>query len=286
MGIITLTTDLGLKDHYVATLKGAIYSSCPEVSIVDISHQVNPFNVVEAAYYVSGSYKDFPDGTVHVIGVQSEPVLKNDNTIDYLPSILKMDNQYFVANNNGVFGVMLKGRQPQGFWNIEDMLSDSKKMKDATKFMLIPTACKIIRNEEFDSFATPATAIVNALYMRPTITEHAILGKVIHVDNYGNLITNIEKDDFYRFGKGTPFIINLNHAKTHQVDVISESYGDVNPGDIVAFFNLENLLEVGINQGAPGNGNGAEKLLGVSLNNEIYIDFSPRGSKTTLDSLF
>ncbi len=286
MGIITLTSDLGLKDHYVATLKGAIYSSCPDVSIVDISHHVKSFSIIEAAYYLNGSYKDFPDGTVHVIGVQSEPVLEKDNVTSYLPSILKFDNQYFVANNNGIFGLLLKGRQPQGFWNIEDILSDVKNMKDATKFMLIPAACNIIKNSDFDSFTTPATRIMNALSARSTIAENSILGQVIHVDNYGNLITNIEKGDFYRFGESTPFIIKLKHTNSYQINVISESYGDVNPGDLVAFFNLDNLLEVGINQGASGNGNGANKLLGIHLEDEVYIDFSPRGSKTTLDSLF
>ncbi|OJX38968.1 MAG: hypothetical protein BGO87_02975 [Flavobacteriia bacterium 40-80] len=287
MGIITLTTDLGLKDHYVATLKGKIYSACPNAVVIDISHHVNPFNIIQAAYYVNGAFRDFPEGTVHVIGVKSEPVINIfDDSKNSVPSIMKFENQYFISNDNGFFGLLLKGKQPQGFWNIDDVLSNPRYMKDPTKFMLIPAACNILNQLDFEHFATPSNRYCNAKLMTPVVSEYSMLGKVVHVDNFGNLITNISKEEFYQFGEDVPFVIKLKRSGREQLDQISGSYGDVEIGNLVALFNLDDVLEIGINQAVNGNGGGASKLLGLTVEDEIYINFVPRGSRETLDSLF
>jgi len=86
--IITLTTDMGVQDHYVATLKGTILGTLPDARIVDISHAVKPFDVVQAAFYVSSCFESFPLGTVHVIGVDSEPMVNFGGSEGSFPSIL------------------------------------------------------------------------------------------------------------------------------------------------------------------------------------------------------
>ena len=101
MQIITLTTDMGLQDYYVASLKGTILTLNPEAIIVDISHSVKPFNISEAAYYISSCYRNFPKGTVHVIGVDDEPIVNFSGTDGSFPSILKFEGHYFISNDNG-----------------------------------------------------------------------------------------------------------------------------------------------------------------------------------------
>lgn len=289
MGIITLTTDLGIKDHYVAQLKGAIYSASPTATIVDVTHQVRPFDIAEAAFYVRNTYKSFPEGSVHIVGVKSEPHIDTSHSSSYLPSVMKYNNHYFVGTNNGIFGLITQGQAPQEFWEISDISTDPTLMNDPVRFMLAPAACKINNGMELQDFATPNKRIVNAVALRAIKNEFSILGHVIHVDSYGNLITNIEKEDFYSYGKDTPFILKLKVNGYHnamEINAISQFYGEVKPGELVAFFNLNDLLEVAINQGTNGNGNGANKLLGINKGDDIFIDFSPRGSKEHLDLLF
>lgn len=287
MGIITLTTDLGLKDHYVATLKGTIYSLVPSAIVVDISHQVSPFNIIQTAYYIINSYKDFPKGTVHVIGVKSEPVIDLLNpSKNMVPSILFFDGHYFISNDNGIFGLILNNQKPDGFWNIDDVLSNTKYMKDPTKFMLVPAACQILNKQSIDEFASATDRYMNYQSILPVLTENRIVGKIVHVDNYGNLITNISKKDFANFGDNTPFEIRLKRNGAHVIESISMSYGDVELGGITALFNLGDYLEIGINQAVNGNGGGASKLLGLITDDEIFVDFFAQGSRNDINSLF
>ena len=114
MQIITLTTDAGLKDYYVASLKATLYSQLPAVVLIDISHEIRPFDSSEAAFQLRSCYKDFLKGTIHIIGVDSEPNLLNTNKefsandfIPSYPSILFYEEQYFIATDNGFFGAFL-----------------------------------------------------------------------------------------------------------------------------------------------------------------------------------
>lgn len=289
MSIITLTTDLGLKDHYVASLKGAIYTQSPNAVIVDISHEVRPFDINEAAYYIRSVYKDFPEGTIHIIGVKNEPTVLQDGDVKDVPCVLKYDNHYFIAANNGIFGLLLKGIQPQGFWQINDFLSERFFMKDITKFVFVPTACKLLNNVPIDEFATPTNRIVDAIAPLAVLREDMIVGKTIHIDNYGNIITNITKEEFDSYNQNVlSFSVKFAtlNRQSFNIDKISESYGDVPSGNIVAFFNLNGFLEIGINQGAERSGGGASKLLGIYLDKEVIIEFTSRGSKSTLTEMF
>lgn len=99
MAIITLTTDFGLKDHFVGALKGTIYRELSDATIVDISHNVSPFNIQECAYILENSYKCFPEGTIHIVGVDSEPTPPENQHIAVL-----VDGHYFISANNGVIG--------------------------------------------------------------------------------------------------------------------------------------------------------------------------------------
>jgi S-adenosyl-L-methionine hydrolase (adenosine-forming) len=283
--IITLTTDMGVQDHYVATLKGTILGTLPDARIVDISHSVKPFDVVQAAFYVSSCFESFPLGTVHVIGVDSEPMVNFGGSEGSFPSILKFKGHYFVSNDNGFFGSLVKEDLHEGFFRIDDVLSNMHLFRFPTKNMLIPAACRILKGDKIEDFASEFPSFKKAFSLTAVIETNLIKGNVIHTDSYGNLITNVHQSLFERFGKETPFIIKFRN-RDYFIDEISATYNAVPSGEKVAVFNQNGLLEIAINRGANAGNGGAEKLFGMRIGDVVRIEFTPRGSHTTLESLF
>ena len=107
MSVITLTTDFGIKDHYVGSIKGALFNELQNVNIVDVSHNISPFNIVEAAYIIENSYKNFPDGSIHIIGVDSE------KTVEQSHLVIKLDNHFFICANNGIMSLLASKINPE-----------------------------------------------------------------------------------------------------------------------------------------------------------------------------
>jgi S-adenosylmethionine hydrolase len=286
MHIITLITDMGTQDHYVAAIKGAILKRIPNVHIVDISHEVQSFSTNQAAYFLKNCFEDFPEGTIHIIGVQSEPIIhfESENMSSY-PSVLKYKGHYFVGTDNGVFSLLVQENEFEGFWRLDDVLSNKNVFNFPVKNILVPAACQLALGKEIDTFATEQATFKRQITFHPTIEPNLIKGNVIHIDHFGNLITNIDKETFYKAGKDVPFTIFFR-KKEYFIDEISTSYTDVPKGEKVAIFNSNNLLEIAINEGAKDRKNGASTLFGVSVNDIVRIEYSPRGSKETLESLF
>ncbi len=285
MKIITLTSDLGLKDHYVPALKGSIYSAESEVTIVDISHNVLPFDTAHAAFLLQSCYKNFPEGTVHLIAIDTEPIINFNELDGAFPCIMKYDGQFFVSNDNGFFGAFLGLTKPDEFWRIEDVLSNPKLMKFPSKNMMVPAAIQILNGEDISSFASPQEHWKKSLLTQATVEENLIKGSVMYVDSYGNLITNISSELFNVVGKNNPFTIMMSN-KDYYIDIISSSYNEVPAGERLALFNENDLLEIAINRGANMGTGGAEKLMGIRKGDVIRIEFTPQGSKETLEQLF
>ena len=114
MQIITLTTDNGYQDHYVAAIKGRLLQSLPGAHVVDVSHGIAPFNVTEAAFQLRCCFEDFPSGTIHIVGVDTEPLFDSDQ--ERYPGILKFKGHYFISNDNGFFGSFLEEDFPEAFF--------------------------------------------------------------------------------------------------------------------------------------------------------------------------
>jgi hypothetical protein len=285
MQIITLTTDMGLKDHYVAALKGSIFSLVSEVQIIDISHDVNPFDVIQEAYFVGSCFRDFPKGTIHICAVDSEPIINfGSASSGSFPSVMLYEGHYFVSNDNGFFGLLLDGKQPEKFWRLDDVMSNPNMLKFPIKNILVPAAIKIAQNIEIETFATEGE-FKKAFSITAVTEENLIKGNVIHINHFGNVITNISKELFYRIGQNAPFTIYFRR-KEYYIEEISNSYSDVVEGEKVAIFNGNDFLEIAINRGANGRNGGASSLFGLSLQDIVRIEFTPRGSKETIESLF
>ncbi len=287
MQFITLTTDMGLKDYYVATLKASILQQCNDVvHLIDITHEVQPFDVAEAAFHVSQAFKSFPEGTIHIIGVDSEPIFNFGKSEGSFPSIMKMNNQYFVSNDNGFFGVLSRFGQHIEFYRIEDVLSNPKGFKFPAKNMLVPIACKLANGVSIEELAAPHPTFKKAFASVPVIEEHLIKGSIIHFDKFGNAITNIEADLFHKIGNNAPFIIKFREGESYKIDEISKTYNEVPDGEKLAIFNENGLLEIAINRGANQSTGGAQKLFALRKNDVVRVEFMPRGSRESINELF
>ena len=256
MSIITLTTDMGLNDHYVASLKGTLLSAVENVNVIDITHAVRPFDISEAAFHVKCCYQDFPKGTIHVIGVDSEPIVNFGGSDGSFPTIMEFADQYFISNDNGFFGAFLKEEHPVAIWRIEDFISDPNAFKFPTKNILVKAAIRLLKGEEPKSFAPSFNGYKNALALVAVSETNLIKGHVMHLDIYGNAMTNVHKTLFERFGKDTPFVLYFKR-KDYFIDIISNTYNEVAQGEKVAIFNETGFLEIAINRGANASTGGA-----------------------------
>lgn len=287
MRFVTLTTDMGLEDYYVASIKASILQQCNDpIHLIDITHSVQPFDVVEAAYQVSQAYKSFPDGTIHIIGVDAEPVFNFGNSEGSFPSIMLMDKQYFISNDNGFFGTLARFGTEIQFFRVEDILSNPKGFKFPTKNMLVPIAASLANGKSIEDIAAPQERYRNAFATIPVIEEFLIMGSIIHFDKFGNAITNITQKLFEEIGEGAPFTIKFREGDSYKIDSIATTYNEVPEGEKVAMFGENGLLELAINRGANESTGGAQKLFALRKHDVVRIEFTPRGSRETILDLF
>ncbi|MDX9749820.1 MAG: SAM-dependent chlorinase/fluorinase [Flavobacteriales bacterium] len=267
MAIITLISDMGTKDHYVAAVHGAIISQCPEARIVDISHAITPFSNAQAAFVLRNAYPEFPRGTIHIIGVNPD----TDGKTPHL--VVRHDGHYFVGADNGIFSLLFDGRPHEAFELT--MKLDDDHATFPTKSVLVKAACHIARGGTPDVIGRKTVQIREQIGFRPAVDANSIRGKVLYVDSYGNLMTNIPEQLFGEVGKGRPFRITFGRTDD-DITRIGKGYADAAPGDPVAFFSVNGHLEVAINKGATGVGGGAAQLFGVREEDPVRVDFGPR----------
>ena len=190
MQIITLTSDIGLRDYYVASVKGQLLQEVTGVQLIDITHYVKPFEVAEAAYQVRSSYSSFPAGTIHIIGVDSEISETNKHIA------LALDNHFFVCPDNGLICMITKEIKPTKVVeiNIHDKIETSFPVLD----VFVKVACHIARGGTLAVIGKSIDKIKPIKNLEPYVNEEKtqIIGSIIYVDNYDNVITNIKKSFF------------------------------------------------------------------------------------------
>ncbi len=259
MSIITLTTDMGLRDHYVGVLKGAIYRHYPEAKIIDLSHQVKPFYVPEAAMIVRNSYPDFPKGTVHLIGVSPN----RTERINHLA--VEFKGQYFIGADNGMFPLIFD-RAPSKIVDLSLITQTATSAIFPSRDIFSIAACHLAKGGIMQILGRPADIINEKTAFVPVIDGKTIRGLAIHVDVYGNVITNIDRTLFNTVGQGRPFEIRFRKEQ-HVINRIFDSYADVPNGEKMALFGASGLLEIAINR------SNASLLLGVKHEDVISITF-------------
>ena len=278
MSIITLTTDYGLKDHFVGALKGKILSEYPEATIIDISHHIDAFNTVEASYVIGAAYSSFPKGTVHLIGVDLEMNKENQHIV------MQWNDHYFIAADNGILSMLTQKIVPQKIVtiNIHDRLPI-----DATDLdVFVKVACHIAKGGLLNVVGKEIKTIkhVTDLQAIPANDGNSIKGYVIYIDHFGNAVTNISKKQFLEVAKGRPYEIDLRSNKTKNIKTILPNYSaiassDKYPikyyeGEKLAIFNEAGFLEIAIFRSNPSKVGSANSLLGLNYRDVINIIFS------------
>jgi hypothetical protein len=275
MPIITLTTDFGEKDHFAGAVKGAIYSEMPEVRIVDISHSVSPFNIPEAAYIIQNAYNSFPKGTIHIIGIDSEINEENKHVA------IKLDDHYFICANNGIMSMICSEIAPEKIVeiNIHDRIQTSFPALD----VFVKVACHIARGGTLEVIGKVIETIKPITNLIPYVNDDQtqIVGNVIYIDNYGNVISNIKKPFFEKIQQGRAFEIS---ARNYTFKKIYSKYSDVvnfetpiekrnDEGKSLVVFNSSKYLEIAIYKSNSQTSGSASTLMGLDLMDAISVNF-------------
>lgn len=256
MPIITLTTDWNKNDFYTGALKGKILSHYREVQIIDITHQIKSFNIPEAAFVVRNTYPHFPKDTLHIIAVKSETSSKNP------PILVKKEEQYFLAADNGIFGLIFQ-ENPDQIIQIDNSSSISTF---PTLDIYAEAARKIISGVSPEKLGEEKRDFNKRIPLRPTIDESVIIGRVVYIDSYANAITNISADLFFRVGNKRKFQIFVQ-SNTNKINKISKTYNENPEGELLALFNSLNLLEVAM------NGGNAAQILALDTDSTVRVRF-------------
>jgi S-adenosyl-L-methionine hydrolase (adenosine-forming) len=263
-GVITLISDMGYKDYYVAAVKGTIITALPDSKVIDITHQVPPFDIFKAAFILKNCYQTFPKGSIHIIGVKPEI------SVDTPHLIVRHNEHYFIGADNGIFSLIFDVT-PTDVYELT-MQQDTDDLTFPVKDVFAKAAVHLARGGTPELIAKRISDVRQVLSYRPATDENSIRGSVIYIDAYGNLITNITQEIFKKVGKNRPFTINFR-SLDYQINEISKSYTSVRPGDKVAIFTSSGYLEIALNQGVEGSGNGANKLFGVDLYDTVVVEF-------------
>lgn len=257
--IITLISDWGLKDHYTAAVKGALLSQLPDVSIIDISHEVKKFDILQASFILRNCYTAFPKGTIHIIAINTEASITEPHTI------VVYDGHYFIGADNGIFSLMFDNK-PELIIELS-LNQDSDYFTFSERDVFIKTAVLIANGTVVENLGIKREHLNHKMTLKPIIDSTSIKGTVIYIDSYENVFINITEKMFKEHCKNRPFTINF---RDEEINKISKSYADVLEGDIAALFSTTGFLEITQNLG------NASEILNLKLGDPVRIYFNEK----------
>ena len=255
MAIVTLLTDSGESDHYVAAIKANILSVNPGLTLIDISHKISACDIGHGAFVLKSVFREFPAGTVHLTGVDSSGS-KEDAFI-----ALQLEDHFFVGVDNGLLGLISeKNHQQVVQLNSVNPIHTTFPEKD----IFAQAAAKLASGVAITALGKPLSTYKKMTDRHVKANKRIIAGNVIRVDGFGNLITNIPKDAFETLSTGKSFTIQFGGEKFRR---IHKNYFEAEPGDCVLIFNSLGLLEIGMYKGH------ASDLLGLKYDSPVNITF-------------
>jgi S-adenosylmethionine hydrolase len=248
--ILTLTSDFGLTDHYVAAMKGVILTICPQARIVDISHGVGPFEIAEGAYLIAQAYPSFPPKTVHVVVV--DPGVGTARR----PILLEAAGQYFVGPDNGVLS-MIYSREKH-----------KVRLISNDRYFRQPVSRTFHGRDIFSPVAAHLAAGVPPSrmgkliqdYLRPSFEKPQRTGKrtwtgrILRIDHFGNIVTNFQAAEFPDLDRQN-FSLSIG---PRQVGVMAHNYAECGPGELFLIVGSSGSLEVSVSQGSAAKAIGCE----------------------------
>jgi len=249
----TLISDAGSDQFAVGKMKGLLYTADPECRIIDITHEVSPFNIVEAAHQLRSTYTYFPKGSTHIIHVHTY----YDDPAEWIA--FSFDDYYFIGPNNGVFSLVFEGL------NVPVYKIGETGTRARWSGQVFAEAAGKVHEEEFWQELPLIDQFDRRIQLQPVVNQKEIRATVIHVDNYGNVVTNIDQSLFERVRNGRQFA--LYFKRYDPITYLSQHYGESEIGDTLCRFNSTGYLEIAMNL-TP-----AADSLGLKLNDTIQIEF-------------
>ena len=263
-GIITLTTDFGISDTYVGVMKGVILDINPNARIIDLTHAIPPQDIYEAAFSIDAAYRYFRKGTIHIIVV--DPGVGSDRQA----IVSHIDDAFFVCPDNGVLSYLLHGVENQGRHAIDSVaiqnsayclpeVSNTFHGRD----IFAPVAAHLSLGVPLDDIGPAVQTLVQLPIPKIDSSGDTLIGQIIKIDRFGNLITNISKGTFEAF---------LNDNVTYEISAgnvnlsrLNSAYADSKIGEPLAIMGSLALLEIAV------NGGNAEKQLGLKRGEAAVI---------------
>lgn len=258
-GVISLTTDFGIEDSYVGTMKGVALRIFPDVRVVDITHHVTPQDILEASLVLETAYPFFPVGSIHVAVV--DPGVGTGRR----PIIVSTEEHYFVGPDNGTFTRIFEHANVAAIHVIENaslMLADISNTFHG-RDVFAPAAAYLARGIAPAEFGREITDPVSASLPVPKTYPNRIAGQVLYIDSFGNIITNIGRETFASLVEGRSVRIRINGKV---IDRVTGSYEAGGQGRVLALFGSSELLEIAVSGGR------ADRRIGAGKGDTVLVD--------------
>jgi S-adenosylmethionine hydrolase len=239
MPLLTLTSDIGHQDYLVAAIKAKLLQINPEFTLIDVSHNIPPFNYPQAAYICRSAFKNFPDYTYHIILI---------NLFEKKPEQLLLafhNNQYYLCADNGLLTMILE-EKPEMIIGIP-LKKETHKDTIYCAEVMGNTVQQLVDGQPLQTIGEEDISYIEKNHLRPVLDNNWMEGQIIFIDNFENVIVNITREQFEEQRKGRKF--NIVFVRNEVIDRISESYADVPQGEKLALFNSAGYLEIAINKG-------------------------------------
>ena len=260
--VLTLTTDFGTRDAYVAAMKAVMLGLAPDVRMVDVSHAVGAQDVMEAAFVLGQAWPYFPAGSVHLAVV--DPGVGTERRA----VALRYDDHLFVGPDNGLFALLLDGEAPDALVSLdkpEAWRSPEPSRTFHGRDIFAPVAARLAAGAKLEDVGTPAEKLQPLHWMLPIADEQGVRGYVVHVDRFGNAVTNIEAEVLAEHRAERRL---RTYAGGTILDGLVGTYGEVAPGEPLLLVGSSGHLEVAVH-----NGHAAD-LLGLRKGDAVQVVFA------------
>jgi len=259
--VITLLSDFGLRDPYVAEMKAVILSIHPEARIVDVSHEIEKFNIRMGAFVLASAAPYFPEGTVHVAVVDPGVGTKRR------PILVETKRAFYVGPDNGV--LMLAAKR-EGTHHVYEITNSQFMLPRVSRTfhgrdIFAPAAAHLARGCKLSDFGSEIRDYVVPSFAKPCLTRDALVGEVLHVDDFGNVVTNISRAEYEKVGMREGEVLRFRLRDRVVKLRFCSAYGEVSVGKSLALIGSHDFLEVSVNQGR------ASERFGVKAGDKVSV---------------
>lgn len=243
MSIITLLTDFGYKDNFVGVMKGVIISINPKAHLIDLCHEVEPQDIMGAAFALKTAYKYFPKGTIHLVVI--DPGVGSQR----LPILVKTKDYYFIGPDNGILSLALEEEEIEGIIYLDNYEFHFRPVSNTfhARDIFAPVAAQLSKGISYQLFGKAIKDYKKIILPKPKVSINSIKGEVIYIDRFGNLFTNFSEDLKKKIKNPTIKI------RDKTIKSIKSSYAEAKPNKLLAIWGSSSFLEIAVNLGSAKN---------------------------------